>query len=132
LFLLLLTFASGDDVSVASPSRSSPAASVSSGSSGGGGNARRDPHGCSILRFLSVCLSLSDDVSCKCVVFFVVLEREKEAKCEGIIEAREGADGRDETTHEVEVFYPLLPHKKKIATRGPGVIRRHANTRHHR
>jgi len=60
--------------------------------------------------------------------FFVVLEREKEAKCEGIIEAREGADGRDETTHEVEVFYPLLPHKKKNSNSRSG---RNTQTREH-
>jgi len=56
------------------------------------------------------------------------LEREKEAKCEGIIEAREGADGRDETTHEVEVFYPLLPHKKKNSNSRSG---RNTQTREH-
>lgn len=112
--LLLLTFASGDDISVASPSRSSPAASVSGGSGGGGGNARRDPHGCSILRFLSVCLSLSDlTFRVSVLFFFVVLEREKRGKMRRNHRSERGSRRRDETHFEVEVFYPLLPHKKK-------------------
>jgi hypothetical protein len=72
-----LTFASGDDISVASPSRSSPATtsvSSSSGSSscyGGGRNARRDLlHG--YIFMLSFCLSL--------LSFDVILEQAKSQK----------------------------------------------------
>jgi small subunit ribosomal protein S17 len=47
-------------------------------------------------------------------------------------EAREGAD--DEMRRHTKLRFSILFYriKKKIATRGPGVIRRHANTRHHR